>query len=288
MTRFALRALTFLLLCGSGVAAGRVECAAIKSAALKTQVPYCALLPPSYDEKAKTAVKFPILYMLHGLGDNHQTLINTGGWNLIERLQAEKKIGEFIIVTPNAGNSFYVNSKSGRVRYEDFFVREFMPAIEKKYRIKAGRAHRGISGISMGGYGALRFAFKYTAMFNAVSAHSAALFEEFPRGAGNALGLDRMMGGAFGSPLDTAYWKRNTPFVFARNSSLRGLNIYFDCGDRDDYGFEAGAHALDKLLTQRKIPHTAHIYPGAHDWDYFSDHLDESMIFQSKAFGLTK
>lgn len=288
MIKLLPRIAAVLLLCASAFASGRVECSTVKSTALRMQVPYCALLPPSYDDKAKGAAKFPVLYMLHGLGDNHQSLINTGGWNLIERLQREKKIGDFIIVTPAAGNSFYVNSRSGKVRYEDFFVREFMPAIEKIYRVKPGRAHRGISGISMGGYGALRFAFKYPAMFNAVSAHSAALLEDFPKGSDNVMGLDRMLGGSFGVPLDQAYWKRNTPFAFARNSSLRGLKIYFDCGDRDQYGFESGARALARLLSQRKVPHIAHIYPGGHDWDYFSEHLDESLLFQSKAFGLTK
>ena len=281
-----LRIAIFLaVLCGSAFAAGRVDCAAVHSRFAKANVAYCALLPPSYDqEKTK---RFPVVYMLHGLGDNHETLINTGIWNLIEGLQQEKKIGEFVIITPNAGRTFYVNSKDGKVRYEDFFIREFIPAMEKKYRIGSTRATRAISGISMGGYGALRFAFKYPQLFTSVAAHSAALIEQMPKGAENA-GLGLFMGKSFGTPFDPAYWKVNTPFVFARTNSLRGLKIYFDCGDNDGYGFYRGAETLHKLLDARKIPHEFHLYPGGHDPEYFAAHLPESFTFQSKALGLTK
>src|SRR4051812_41653408 len=113
------------------LAAGRVECATIKSAQLKTSVPFCAFLPPGYD--ARKADKFPVLYLLHGLGDNHESLINTGTWNMVEQLQAQKKINEFVIITPSAGRSFYINSKNGALPYEDFFIHEFMPAMEKRF-----------------------------------------------------------------------------------------------------------------------------------------------------------
>jgi S-formylglutathione hydrolase FrmB len=96
------------------------------------------------------------------------------------------------------------------------------------------------------------------------------------------------MGTSFGDPFDPAYWKHNAPFLFARNGSLKGLKIYFDCGDRDEYGFDAGTRALDKLLTSRHVPHEAHIYPGGHDPRYFVEHLPASMEFHSRAFGLTK
>lgn len=279
------RALFFVLLVLGTTplfAAGRIECSSVKSLRMKTNVPFCAFLPPSYDVKKST--RFPVLYLLHGLGDNHESLINSGTWNMVEQLQEQKKIGEFVIITPNAGRSFYINSKNGKLPYEDFFIREFMPAMEKRFRIGTTRAQRGISGISMGGFGALRFAFKYPQMFVAVSAHSAALVERMPKGAEYA-GLVQVMGSSFGVPFDPVYWERNTPFYFAKTFQPSGLKIYFDCGDRDDYGFDAGARVMDRLLTSRKIAHESHIYPGNHGWGYFADHLDESLEFQSEALG---
>lgn len=287
MTRFRTAFFSTLLLLAfalPSLAQSRVECGKVKSTFAGRPVGYCALLPPSYDLPASSSKTFPVLYMLHGLGQDSESLINDGIWNLVEDLQSKKSIGEFVIITPNGDRSFYINSKSGRVKYEDFFIREFLPAMERKFRISHSRAGRAISGISMGGFGALRFAFKYPQMFSSVSAHGAALMERLPK-ASAAVGLGNFIGPAFGVPLDTDYWKANSPFVFARTAQTGGLKIYFDCGDHDDYGFENGAESLHKLLTSRGIPHEFHIYPGGHDWAYFSQHMPASLEFHSKVFG---
>ena len=280
---FPVTALVCAMLPAAAAAQGRAECRTVPSTTLKRSVRYCALLPPSYDTD-KTR-RFPVLYYLHGLGDNEQSLMNFGGWDLIEQLREQKKIGEFIIVTPDGGRSFYVNSKDGREPYEDFFIKEFIPAIERRYRSVGTRAGRGVGGFSMGGYGALRFAFKYPQMFVSVSAHSAALFEDLPESFTAVFNRNLR---AFGEPLDAAYWKENTPFAIARAralSSLGMLRIYFDCGRSDDYGFDAGAEQLHKLLEQKKVPHEFHIYPGSHSGQYVADHLDESLAFHSRALG---
>src|ERR1051326_9155723 len=125
--RFLL-AVALLLLAIPAFADGRTECAAMKSAALAHPVRYCAALPPSYDDKSR---RFPFVYFLHGLGENSQTLIGGIG-ALIADLQSAGKIKEFLVITPDAGTSFYINSHDGRLRYEDFFIREF---------IQIGRAH---------------------------------------------------------------------------------------------------------------------------------------------------
>lgn len=285
------KALTLLLLTCSSFAASRVECGKVPSKFVGQPVSYCALLPPSFD--ANQTRTFPVLYLLHGLGDNEQTLINSGIWNIVEELQGEKQIGDFVIVTPAGGRSFYINAKAPApsakaakqraFAYEDFFIQEFMPHIERKYHAGGSRARRAIAGISMGGFGALRTAFKYPQMFTAVAAHSAALIEKMPRGAENTP-VGMILGSVFGSPFDPAYWESQSPFGFAKTANLKGLQIYFDCGDQDSYGFDAGARSLDALLTKRKVAHEFHIYPGGHDWPYFAAHLPASLQFVSKAF----
>ena len=76
-------------------AAGRVECSALRSTALSRAVKYCAILPPSFDtEKTRT---YPVLYWLHGLGENEQTFVDFGGWNLVENLQTDRRIGDYVI-----------------------------------------------------------------------------------------------------------------------------------------------------------------------------------------------
>jgi putative tributyrin esterase len=275
--------LLFFLYVPSSFASGRVECNTLPSKLLARPVPYCIVLPASFDtDKMK---HFPILYALHGLGDNEQFFVHSGLWNLIEDLRERGELKDFLIATPAGGASFYINSKDGKVRFEDFLLQEFFPFIEKRYRVSPGRANRAISGVSMGGYGALHLAFRHPQLFSSVSAHSAALIEKLPNflRAPNSP-RSRVLGGVFGIPPDTAFWNVNSPLALARSANLPGLKIYFDCGDQDDYGFEAGAVALDKILASRKIPHEFHLYPGRHDPAYFAAHIPASLQFHANLF----
>jgi len=269
---------------GTAAATGRVECNSVSSKVLSRSVPYCVVLPASFDQN-KTR-QFPVLYFLHGLGDNEQSFIHSGAWNLVENMREQRELTDFLIATPDGGASFYINSKDGKNRYEDFLLQEFFPFIEKRYRVAPGRGHRAIAGISMGGYGALHLAFSHPQLFSSVGAHSAALIEKLPEFLGPAPDSprSRVLGHVFGAPPDPAFWNRNSPITLARTANLTGLRIYFDCGDRDDYGFEVGAAVLDKVLTSRHIPHQYHLYPGGHNPDYFAQHLPALLQFASQSF----
>jgi S-formylglutathione hydrolase FrmB len=287
MKRALIRTLLMLVVVSgaSALAQSRVDCGKMPSKILGMSVPYCVMLPPSYDT-SKT-MKFPVVYYLHGLGDNEQSLVNGGGWQLYEQLLDDKKVGEYIIATPYGYRSFYINSKDGKFPYEDFFVREFMPEIERKYRVRAVRGSRGIMGVSMGGYGALHYAFKYPDKFAAVSTHMAALMENPPANLG-ASREGKLLTEIFGNPLDRDYYKRNSPFTYARTqpaTKLNGLAIYFDVGSEDGYGFDSGNSAMDKLLTSRAVKHEFHVYPGGHDWNFVIEHFGKSLEVQSKALG---
>ena len=262
--------------------AGGAECRAMPSAVLDRAVRYCVLLPPGF--ATDPARRFPIVYHLHGLGGDEQWLLNGGGWDMVEQAREQGKIGEFVIVTPDAGRTFYVNSRDGEELYEDFFIKEFVPAVENRYRAGGSRQTRALAGVSMGGYGALRFAFKYPQMFSAVAVHSAALIENFPEDATVMFGRNFR---AFGDPLDNIYWAENNPLSLARSAdSLGTLQIYFDCGLQDDYGFDSGTSLLHDILEQRNVPHEFHLYPGGHDWEYVADHFAESLASLSGALGL--
>jgi len=266
---------------------GRIECRAVRSQLLRRAVRYCVILPPGYDSDRSR--RYPVLYFLHGLGGNEQMLVGSGGWNIVEDLWQARKIGKFLIVTPAADTSFYINSKNGRVPYENFFLREFIPFIDRSYRTIPLRQARGIGGISMGGYGALHLAFEHPRLFVSVSANGAALLANFPNihfANPQETFLLRALR-AFGTPPDRAFWERNDPLRLARTADLSGLRIYFDCGLQDDYGFERGAEALNKILDARRIPHEFHLYPGHHDWEYFAARLPGVLEFHSRAFGLS-
>jgi len=286
-----------LLMAASLSAQSRIDCSAIKSQILDRSFRYCVYLPSGYDESANEHPprRYPVLYFLHGLGDNEQTLFNTGGWTLLDDLRRHGKMGDFLIVAPDGRRSFYVNSADGSVRYSDFFLHEFMPQIERKYRIRPGRAARAISGVSMGGYGALRFAFAEPELFSAVSAQAPALITQSPReldaASSGGAQLTGVLGPVFGSPIgapaNARHWAENSPFLLARKhaGALHSLAIYFNCGQNDNYGFEKGAAQLDAELNNEGIRHEYHAYPGDHSLTYFLSHFEEVMEFHSRLFG---
>jgi len=280
----------FLWLPVASQAQARTDCNIIHSHILKQSVHYCVHLPSDYDADASKQRRYPVLYFLHGLGQNEQILFSTGGWSLIEDLRRQHKIDDFLIVAPEGGRGFYINSANNSFRYSDFFLQEFMPEIENRYRIRPGRQSRAITGISMGGYGALRFAFAHPGLFSAASAQSAALITQTPQelsAAGQSNGpLGRLLGSAFGQPINPAHWKQNSIFAVARTNpaGLKKLAIYFNCGKADDFGFEDGATALHQQLQAEGVKHEYHLYPGDHSLTYFLSHMGEVMEFHSRVF----
>jgi S-formylglutathione hydrolase FrmB len=267
-------------------AATKLECNTVTSNILGRQASYCVALPPGYDS---SQARYPVLYFLHGLFENERSWSEHTGRQTWESLMSQGKIGEFIIVMPDGGESFYVNSFDGHERYEDFLIQEFIPAIDRKYRTFANREDRGISGVSMGGYGALHLAMRHPDVFGAASAHSAALIAKFP----NPLPTEgrwgfyaRVLQKPFGSPLNEAYFDANNPLTLAEHPELFGkLRLYFDCGDQDRYGFDAGNNKeLDRILTSKGFPHAFVLRPGNHGWSYLDQYLHFSLEFHWNAF----
>jgi S-formylglutathione hydrolase FrmB len=213
-----------------------------------------------------------------------------GEWGRLQDLRRQNLVGEFLVVAPDGGDTFYINSRDGNTPYGDFFLREFVPFIERTYRVRAERSARGITGFSMGGYGALRMAFAHPELFGSVSAHSGALLRTPPVGvsAGASSGnlAAQLLARVFGNPIDRTFWEQNSPFVLARKNgaALGRMKIYFDCGTEDSYGFYRGASELHETLDALKIPHEFHLYPGGHSISYLLAHRDASFEFHWREF----
>jgi len=272
----------------SAGAQGRVDCSSFKGRILDWPVRYCVMLPPAYEKEGRK--KYPVLYFLHGLGEGEQTLLRSGGWGLIEDVRREGKIGDFLMVAPEGRASFFINSADGRDRYSDFFLTEFLPYIESHYHVIRDPRTRGVTGLSMGGYGALRLAFAHSELFSSVSAQSAALITETPQEMNadlrDASPLSRLLGQVFGNPINVAHWRQNDPFELARKNrvQIRTQAIYINCGDQDEYGFAAGATKMHKQLLAEGIRHEFHLYAGGHSGDYFISHFGETMQFHWRIF----
>lgn len=262
----------------------RVEYRTFHSEILDREIPYALYRPPSYDESDAT---YPVLFFLHGANENEKRWSTRGLTDLmLDRMVADGEIGEFLVAIPFGANSFYTNSLGGE-RWEDMVIREFIPMIESGNRTEGTREGRAISGISMGGYGALKIAMRYPEMFESVSAHSAMLLDDFedanvdPR---RAQLYTSLFDSIFGINESLDYWDSNNPLRMAREDDFGDLAIYFDCGTEDEYGFFTGATLLHEILDSRGIEHEFHLYPGTHGWDYAREHTAASLEFHWEAF----
>ncbi|MFB3920168.1 MAG: alpha/beta hydrolase [Terriglobia bacterium] len=264
----------------------RLECQAIPSSILGRSVNVCVALPSDY--AASTSTRYPTLYFLHGLFENQTSWSDRGGQEVLNELLAKGDIGKFLVVLPDGGKSFYINSQDGHERYEDFFIQELVPAIDRKYRTMADRSARGISGTSMGGYGALHIAMDHPDVFGSASAHSPALIPKIP----NPLPTEgrwgfyaRVLQGPFGSPLNQTWFDKNNPLTLAEDPArFSPLKIYFDCGDHDRYGFQEGAELLHERLAAKGFHHEFALRSGDHGWSYLTQYLKYSLLFHWRQF----
>src|SRR5215208_2693190 len=142
-----------------------IEQKTVVSKILNKDVKYTIYLPADYTSSERT---YPVVYLLHGYTDDNTGWLQFGEINrYADKAIAEGIIPPMIIVMPNGDSSFYINSYDGKEKYEDFFIKEFMPSIEKTYRIKAEKKYRGVAGLSMGGYGSLIYPLKHPDLFAA-------------------------------------------------------------------------------------------------------------------------
>ena len=232
--------------------------------------------------------QFPILYFLHGLGDNEQFFIHSGAWNLYRRHARKGRAQGFS--DRHAGwqaQAFTSIPRTAKTRYEDFLLQEFFPFIEKRYRVAPGRSHRAIAGISMGGYGALHLAFRHPQLFVSISAHSAALIEKLPA----FLGLHAQFATVASAWRGVRQSARSgvsgsaTVRSHSRAPPSRRPENLFRLRRSGRLRFRStGPAALDKILTFAACPARISHLPGRHDAAYFAEHLPASLIFASHAF----
>ncbi len=264
----------------------RLVCSRLASKILARTVNYCVDLPSNY---GSTHERYPVLYFLHGLFENYHAWDQYGGKAILDSMLQQDRIGAFLVVLPNAGRrSFYVNSYDGRERYEDFLIQELVPAIDRQYRTDPTPAARGIAGVSMGGYGSLHLAMRHPDVFGSVSAQGAALVANLPQPlptTGRWAFYQRVLADAFGDPINVSYWDANNPLTLAEHpENFPNLNIYFDCGTHDRFGFEKGAEDLDHILNEHDFPHIFALRPGGHGWSYLRKYLQYALEFHWSCF----
>lgn len=257
----------------------RVQTIQFGSKLIGKTLPYNVLLPVDYQPAAKTK-RYPVLYLLHGLTGHYNN------WIERTRLAEYATAYDFIIVMPEGNNGWYTDSASVPTdKYESYIMQELIPDVEQRFRASSARDGRAIAGLSMGGYGALKFGVKHPEKFVFVASLSGAL--------GAASWTETGLKGA------ELIWRTLQPIYGAENSETRAANdigklygelpadcvaalpyVYLDCGTEDpllesNRGFVA-------ILMKQKIPHEYRQLPGNHSWKYWDAQVQEVLRLAAK------
>jgi enterochelin esterase-like enzyme len=279
--------ITFILLSAFITAAAQtgkvLDNLTLPSKILKMDRKYAIYLPPDY---ATSERSYPVLYLLHGMGDDQTGWVQFGEvLNIADKSINSGASTPMIIVMPdaNTGGPGYVNNIKGTWLYEDFFFNEFMPFIEKTYRIKADKRYRAVAGLSMGGEGTFIYALHHPELFSAACPLSAATgllkIED--------LADSRRWQGAEGvSDADKeAYFKKYSVLNLIENmpdNQRNAVRWYIDCGD-DDFLYE-GNSLVHIAMRKKNIPHEFRIRDGGHTWTYWRAALPTVLEFISMGF----
>ena len=249
--------------------AGLVVTREFDSSALQRKWTYAVYLPDGYDT---STLRYPVLYLLHGRGGGLYDWVNLGHiQQTADELIAHGDIPPAIIVMPDADSTWYVDRKE---KMETAMIRDLVGDAERTFRARDGRL---VAGLSMGGYGALRFALKYPEMFAAAALLSPAIYDpEPPQGSG------ARKAGVFGAPaFDPQVWKElNYPALWdAFLAKKTAVPMYINSGDDDTLFIEAEATRLYSLLRKNGQPAELRIVDGGHDWQVWEKTIGDALRY---------
>ncbi|HEY8599074.1 MAG TPA: alpha/beta hydrolase-fold protein [Thermomicrobiales bacterium] len=245
----------------------RVEERFFASATLGRPVHYYVYLPAGYDDDP--AVRYPTLYLLHGIGGNADEWLGYGVREAADSLMGNGAIHPFIIALPHGEQGYWVDQVAGGPQWATYVADDVVPDIDQHYRTLPERDDRAIGGLSMGAHGALQIALNHPDTFGIVGAHSPSFRPraEVPT--------------YFGDDADFAQ-RDPTQLVADRPEIARTLTIWLDFGFQD--GFRAGQLLFEQALVDNDIPHEFHEGPGDHSNIYWTAHLGEYLRFYDASF----
>jgi S-formylglutathione hydrolase FrmB len=252
--------------------AGTVIAREFHSAALDRQWTYAVYLPSGYDT---SNLRYPVLYLLHGNAGSLYDWVNLGHIQATaDAMIAAGDMPPAIIVMPDAGTSWFVDRKE---KMETAVIGDLIPDVERNFRAVVARNGRLIGGLSMGGYGALRFSLKYPEMFAAAALLSPAIYDPVPPENSSARRV-----APFASPeFDAEVWKSlNYPTLWdAYLAKKTPVPMYINSGDDDDFFIEGEAVKLYSLLRRNKQPAELRIVNGAHVWSVWESTIGDAMRY---------
>lgn len=228
------------------------------------------ITPEAYTQKDS---RLPVVYLLHGARGNFSNWVTR-----VPDLQELADINKVMIVCPDGNpTSWYFDSPvDSSIRYETFIARELTAFIDSSYRTLASREFRAITGLSMGGHGALFVAFRHPGIFGACGSMSGVFDVSLMP---NGYGIDKVLGDR---KTNSAYYKNWSVINLIDQVPKDSLAIIIDCGAQDFLSYMSrGVH---QKMVKLNIPHDYIERPGKHDWTYWGKAIRYQLLFFREQF----
>jgi S-formylglutathione hydrolase FrmB len=271
----AIFAVSLLLIASKGNAA-TVDTALTYSTAMHKNIKAVVVKPNDYSPNKK----FPVIYLLHGAGGKYSDWVtNPPDKQTVPRLADEYDV---IIVCPDGNvTSWYFDSPvDSTYRYETYISSELVNYIDSHYSTIKDRAGRAITGLSMGGHGALYLAFRHQDVYGACGSMSGGVdLRPFPEN----WDIAKRLGKYSEYP---ERWEANSVINLTYLLTPGRLAITFDCGS-SDFFYQVNKNLHEKLL-ERNIPHDFTVRPGGHTWEYWGNSINYQALFFSRFFNKAK
>lgn len=291
MKKYCISFLLFLLLAGNSIVFGQLltmESLAMQSKILKQEVRFSINLPENYYIDNQ---RFPVVYLLHGLGDDETSWLEYGRIEQISsQLIDENQIVPMIYVMPQGFRCYYSNSYDSSFMYRDMFVKEFVPYIDSMFHTKAEQSQRATIGYSMGGFGAMMLPLKNPEMFGISVPLSMSVRTDDQYKTEEASGWDNQWGktfggvGKIGNDRITDFYKQNSPFyVLSKFTNKIIPLIYMVNGDKEETLAKSNEE-LNILMCKLNIEHEYRVNEGGHSFKFWNANMPNVLRFVSDAF----
>lgn len=258
-----------LLTCVQVARSANVDTVETYSAAMKKNIRAVVIIPDAYSQ----AKSLPVVYLLHGYSGNYADWVTKA-----KGFEKDADTYQMIIVCPDGGfGSWYWDSPvDSSFRYETYVAKELVAWVDAAYKTIRTPKGRGITGLSMGGHGALYLAFKHPDVFGAAGSMSGGVdIRPFP----NNWDMAKRLGTYATEP---QRWEANTVINMLHLLTPNKLALLIDCG-REDFFYEVNLNLHQQLL-YRNIPHDFIVRPGAHNWKYWGNAIHYQLLFMHTFF----
>jgi enterochelin esterase-like enzyme len=258
-----------------------LDYASVATGAPYGEMQYGIYLPPQW----QAGERLPLILFLHGSGGSQFSLEDHKLNSHLDELISSGKVPRAIFVMPNGDNGFWENWHDGSHHYRQWILERVLPTVQKEYNTLGCPENCHLVGISMGGFGVLRFAYYARTLFSSVSSISAPIYSDQQANSQAKSLLAKLffpLERIFGESPQEAYRASNPYNAWVDDPQLKQMRLQLVWGSRDRKSIIEANQAFASRLIENGLKFDKVVYAGGHKWRYWVPLFEQVMNFSLK------